>query len=1013
LKILVAKSAGFCFGVNKAVEAVNRLLDEGRGVCTLGPVIHNPHMVEKLKARGVRVIDEPSEAPEGSVVVVRSHGVPKSVYQKIKKAGVELCDATCPFVAKIHRIVSRESQDGSVVIIAGNEGHPEVVGIRGHCGGRSFVISGPDDIMELYEKGVISPSERVVLVSQTTFNTAIWQKCVDITKKLYTNVVIFDTICSATAKMQSEAVSIAKKSDIMVIIGGRESSNTEKLRNVCSEHCPTILIERADELEPSMYKGVKTVGITAGASTPADIIKEVLSTMSEIINTNEKEFDEAQFPADTAPDPEDNAAESPEQSAEQSPEQAAEQSAEQVAEQSPEQAAEQSPEQVAEQSPEQAAEQSPEQAAEQSPEQAAEQSPEQSTEQSGELDDEQADEQSDEQSLEQSGDGAAERSFEEMSFEEALEASLQNLNSDERVRGVVVGIAPNEVQVEVVGRKQTGYIPLSELSADPEANPEDIVKIGDELELLVLRTNDQEGTIVLSKRRVDAVKEWHKIVEAEKTGEILEGVITNVVKGGVIAVTNGIRIFIPASHASSTRMEDLTPLLNQKVRFKIIETNRARRRAVGSVRVVAREERRQKEEAFWAVAAVGQQYTGVVKSLTSYGAFVDLGGVDGMIHVSELSWSRVKHPSEVVDVGDTVNVYIRELDRERKRISLGYKNPDDNPWEKLRADFPVGSVCKAKIVGLTSFGAFAQILPGIDGLIHISQIADRRIEKPQDELELGQEVTVKILNIDFEKKRASLSIRALLEESAKARKDAEEEAADADTGADTQLKTDEDKAEPIAAEPEVAEPEDAGAEQPAPEAAEPAKAEETESKAAETEETAESEETEPAEPETPKPEELEAPQPAEPETSVHAEPEKTEPAEPKAPETAEPDKPEVAEPAESEAALPAESSVEEQSETEVEEPAETGVTKPAETEVTEPAKPEAPEPAEPEISGPEVSEVLQPDVSEIANTADSQVSQPAVSGISEPAKSEVSNPAGAAEELSPEQPQEEDTPAQE
>ena len=993
MKILVAKSAGFCFGVNKAVEAVNRLLGEGRGVCTLGPVIHNPHVVEKLKARGVRVIDEPSEAPEGSVVVVRSHGVPKSVYQEIKKAGVELCDATCPFVAKIHKIVSRESQDGSVVIIAGNEGHPEVVGIRGHCGGRSFVISGPDDIMELYEKGVISPSERVVLVSQTTFNTAIWQKCVDITKKLYTNVVIFDTICSATAKMQSEAVSIAKKSDIMVIIGGRESSNTEKLRNVCSEHCPTILIERADELEPSMYKGVKTVGITAGASTPADIIKEVLSTMSEIINTNEKEFDEVQFPADTAPNPEDNASESPEQ--------AAEQSAEQVAEQSPEQTAEQSPEQDAEQGAEQGAEQ----VAEQSPEQTAEQSPEQddeqSTEQSSKKDDEQSTAQGDEQSPEQSGDSAAEKSFEEMSFEEALEASLQNLNSDERVRGVVVGIAPNEVQVEVVGRKQTGYIPLSELSADPEANPEDIVKIGDELELLILRTNDQEGTIVLSKRRVDAVKEWHKIVEAEKTGEILEGVVNNVVKGGVIAVTNGIRIFIPASHASSTRMGDLTPLLNQRVRFKIIETNRARRRAVGSVRVVAREERRQKEEAFWAVAAVGQQYTGVVKSLTSYGAFVDLGGVDGMIHVSELSWSRVKHPSEVVDVGDTVNVYIRELDRERKRISLGYKNPDDNPWERLKADFPVGSVCNAKIVGLTSFGAFAQILPGIDGLIHISQIADRRIEKPQDELDLGQEVTVKILNIDFEKKRVSLSIRALLEESAKARKDAEEEAA----AADTQLKTDEDKAEPEAAEPatpEAAEPEDAGAEQPAPETAEPAKAEETGSKAAETEETAESEEIGTAEPETPKPEEPEVPQPAEPKAP-----------EPAAPETAEPDKPEVSEPAESEAALPAESSVEEQSGTEVEEPAETGVTKPAETEVTEPAKPEAPEPAEPEISGPEVSEVLQPDVSEIANTADSQVSQPAVSGISEPAKSEVSNPAGAAEELSPEQPQEEDTPAQE
>lgn len=361
-------------------------------------------------------------------------------------------------------------------------------------------------------------------------------------------------------------------------------------------------------------------------------------------------------------------------------------------------------------------------------------------------------------------ESAPAKSFDEMSFEEALEASLQNLTTDEKVRGVVVGIAPNEVQVEVAGRKQAGYIPIDELTGDPNANPEDLVKIGDELELLIMRTNDQEGTVMLSKKRIDSIKGWEKVVEAETSGEILEGTVTDVIKGGILANTNGVRIFIPASQASAVRMEDLSPLLKQKVRFKIIEVNQGRRRAVGSIRMVAKEERKEKEAAFWAQAEVGQTYTGVVKSLTSYGAFVDIGGVDGMIHISELSWSRIKHPSEVVNVGDTVEVYIRDLDTEKHKISLGYRKAEDNPWEIFKAQYPIGSVVTGKIVGMTAFGAFAQIIPGVDGLIHISQIANRRIDKPQDELKMGQEVTVKITNVDYDSKRISLSIRALLED---------------------------------------------------------------------------------------------------------------------------------------------------------------------------------------------------------------------------------------------------------
>lgn len=355
------------------------------------------------------------------------------------------------------------------------------------------------------------------------------------------------------------------------------------------------------------------------------------------------------------------------------------------------------------------------------------------------------------------------KSFDEMSFEEALEASLQSLTTNERVRGIVVGIAPNEVQVEVIGRKQTGYIPTEELSAEG-TDPSELVKVGDELELLIMRTNDQEGTIMLSKKRVDAKKGWDTIVAAGESGEILEGVVTDVIKGGVLVASHGVKVFVPASRASVSRMEDLSPLLKQTVRFKILEINTQRRRAVGSIRDVAREERREKEEAFFAQAEVGQKYTGVVKSMTSYGAFVDLGGVDGMIHVSELSWKHIKHPSEVVSVGDTVEVYVRDLDTEKHKISLGYRRAEDNPFELFKAQYTVGDVVSATIVGMTTFGAFAQILPGVDGLIHISQIANRRIDKPQDALKVGEEVQVKITAVDMESKRISLSIRALLED---------------------------------------------------------------------------------------------------------------------------------------------------------------------------------------------------------------------------------------------------------
>ncbi len=660
MPVLLAKTAGFCFGVNNAVEAVHRLLDEGEHVCTLGPIIHNPQVVEELRRRGVGIVETPEETPADTTLVIRSHGVPRSIHERIEAAGIRCCDATCPFVKKIHRIVAEQSAAGRTILIAGDPAHPEVIGIRGYCTGDSYVFSDEQELEKLLTETLPDPATPLAMVSQTTFNTKMWEICSKNAKKLCTNLQIFDTICNATAKRQEEAILLARQCDHMVIVGGRESSNTAKLRDVCAPYCTTHAVETAADIRRDAFRRGETVGITAGASTPADIIKEVHQTMSEIVKTN-----------------------------------------------------------------------------------------------------------------------ANPENYEEMSSEEfaaAIDATLQNA-TDDKVRGLVVSVAPNEVQVEVIGRKQTGYIPADELSSDPNVTT-DSVKVGDELELLIMRTNDQEGTIMLSKKRVDALKGWETIVNAEAEGTVLEGTVADIIKGGMLVVADGVRVFVPASQASVNRMEDLSPLKGQTVQFKIIEVNAHRRHAVGSVRQVAQAARREQEEAFWAQAEVGQQYTGAVKSLTSYGAFVDLGGVDGMVHISEMSWSRIKHPSEVMNVGDTVTVYIKALDNEKKKISLGYRKAEDNPWEIFKAQYPVDSVVKAKIVSMTTFGAFAQILPGVDGLIHISQIANHRVEKPQDELSIGQEVEAKVTAVDYDRKRISLSIRALLPEEAPVVEAPAEEAAE-------------------------------------------------------------------------------------------------------------------------------------------------------------------------------------------------------------------------------------------
>ena len=628
-------------------------------MCTLGPIIHNPQVIEDLKSKGVVIADSIDDIPKDAKLVLRTHGVEKSVIDKLKEKGCEYWDAACPFVKKIHKIVTDNSDEDTVVLIAGDENHPEVQGIRSYCKGEVVVFKNLEEL----EKAQINCEKRIIVVAQTTFNTVEWEKCLKKLKKDTTEAemvylatdpdraLIFDTICNATNERQDEAIKLAEECDAMIIVGGRQSSNTEKLKAVCENCCPTYLIETADELKNISFEGCRKVGVTAGASTPAAIIKEVLSTMSENVNAN----------------PIENAEE------------------------------------------------------------------------------------------------VANTSAEDLDFMEALEESLNNMSTEQKVVGVVTGISPSEIQVDI-GRKQTGYVPADEYSADPTADPMKELKIGDEIKLIIMKTNDQEGTVMLSKKRYDAQGAWDKIEAAKENDEVVTGTVTDVVKGGVIVVVNGVRVFVPASLATASRGDSLDELLKTKVDLKIIEvkSERGRKKAIGSIKAVIREARKAAEEAFWAQAEEGQVYHGVVKSLTNYGAFVDIGGVDGMVHISEMSWKRIKHPSEVLAVGQEIEVYIKSLDKENKKISLGYKKAEDNPWEILRRDYPVDTVIDSEIVGLTTFGAFATVIPGIDGLIHISQIADQRIGKPADVLKVGEKVKCKITNIDFEKSRVSLSIRALL-----------------------------------------------------------------------------------------------------------------------------------------------------------------------------------------------------------------------------------------------------------
>ena len=652
-KVTVAKNAGFCFGVKRATDSLENALRNalpGEKIYTLGHLIHNEAYNASLDRRGVRSIslDEifavansaTKESPAS--VLVRAHGCTKETAALLERLADEnpnfrWIDCTCPYVKKIHKIAAEADAEKQNFVLIGAADHPEVVGIMSYFEGEKHVFSSPSEL----ESSILPvPIDNLhkkapVMVAQTTQNLGIWQECQKIMKNLYTNAIIFDTICRVTELRQTEARELAAACDFMVVIGGRESSNTAKLYEICRKECGnTVWIATASELDRALLSGHKNIGIVAGASTPSEEIEEVYKTMSE------------------------------------------------------------------------------------------------------------------------------------MNFEEMLESQCLTLNTGDVVIGTVTHVSDAELQLDV-GAGVTGYIKAEQITDDAAFKLTENFKNGDKVEAFVIRVSDIEGVAELSKKRVDADRNWLNIVAACEEKTVLEGKVAEAVKGGVVIFCNANRVFVPASQTGVPKDGDLSSIVGTTVQFKIIETKPGKK-AIGSIRMVQREARRAQEAEFWAGIEVGKTYNGVVKSMTSYGAFVDLGGVDGMVHVTELSWKHIKNPAEVVSIGQNLTVFVKSFDAEKKRISLGYKTEESNPWNIFKSQYAVGDIASVKIVSMMPFGAFAEIIDGVDGLIHISQIAAQRIAKPADVLAIDQIVDARIIDIDDEKQKVSLSIRALLEEAAAA-----------------------------------------------------------------------------------------------------------------------------------------------------------------------------------------------------------------------------------------------------
>ena len=654
-EITVAKYAGFCFGVKHAVDTVEKLLKEHpeAKIYTLGKLIHNSFITDNFERRGVKIatvadIEDISAQSDNGIpayVVVRAHGVTRTTFELLDKCAREhknfhFEDCTCPNVKKIHKIALENTDDDTLFIVIGAPTHPEVESIISFARGKVLVFEKSDELEAYFSSTNLDTfsQKQLILAAQTTQNLYEWEKSQKILQKLSTNHKIFDTICGVTETRQKEAELLARENDAMIVIGGRDSSNSNKLYQVSRSVNPnSFFVEDASAINTAVFSPFRSVAITAGASTPGIIIQEVLNKMSE------------------------------------------------------------------------------------------------------------------------------------QNFEQMLNDSFKTILTGDTVTGVILMVSQSEITVDL-GCKVTGIIPYSELTDTPNLDLTEMYKPGDEIEAYVIRVSDVDGMATLSKKKIDAKKNLQSIIDAKESGATLEGRVVEAVKGGVIVSTNLVRVFIPASQTGVPKDGDIKSLVGQTVNFKVLETDVARRRVVGSIRSAAYEARKAVEDAFWASVEVGKTYEGKVVRLATYGAFVLLdNAVQGMVHNSELSWRRIKNPAEVVNVGDTIKVFVKSIDTEKKHISLGYKTEDTNPWKLLHDKYEVGDTATVKITAvLDNLGAFAEVVPGQDGLIHISQIAKERVEKTSDKLKVGDVVEAKITAIDDENRKISLSMRALIEDAEKA-----------------------------------------------------------------------------------------------------------------------------------------------------------------------------------------------------------------------------------------------------
>ena len=633
MNVTVAKTAGFCFGVKRAVEKVYEQIQKtDKPIYTYGPIIHNEEVVKDLKKKGVEVIgsEEELERVRDCVVVIRSHGVGKHIYDILEKNGVEIVDATCPYVKKIHRVVAGQCAEGRQVIIVGDESHPEVIGIKGWGNQDTKVIENAED----FEKLGLPEGSRLCLVAQTTFNYKKFQDLVEILNKKGYDIGVCNTICNATEERQLEAKSIAKGVDAMVVIGDKQSSNSQKLYEISKKECEnTFFVQTLRDLDLKLFESTGKVGITAGASTPQKIIKEVHASMTE------------------------------------------------------------------------------------------------------------------------------------KSFEELLEESFVTIHNGEVVKGTVIDVKPDEIILNI-GYKADGILTRSEYSND-SANVDltTVAKVGDTMETKVLKVNDGEGQVLLTYKRLAAEKGNKRLEEAFENKEVLKAPVAQVLDGGLSVLIEEARVFIPASLVSDSYERDLKKYEGQEIEFVISEFNPRKRRVIGDRKQLLVAAKKEKQKELFEKIEAGMKVEGVVKNVTDFGAFIDLGGADGLLHISEMSWGRVENPKKVFNIGDKVTVLIKDIQGEK--IALSLKFPEENPWLKAEEKYKVGSVVTGKVARMTDFGAFVELESGIDALLHVSQIAKEHIDKPSDVLSVGQEIEAKVVDFKKDDKKISLSMKALANEEEK------------------------------------------------------------------------------------------------------------------------------------------------------------------------------------------------------------------------------------------------------